>query len=315
MSNRARFAIFFLSWLLMSGLSAQAQLRPEAAAHHSQAPTSDAGCPAADAITAPCSMRILLQGFPFRQQYVTGLGTISAQGLSAITDLSLPFGTTEISHDGQFVAYNDCRPSEWATYVVDLGTSEKRKVMPIDRGHSCPDVHWSRDDRMLSYVSAADYGLNVVSVDGSRHVRLPTAGFLVGWHAWSPSGTEIVYEYGRGGSRVLRIIGFRGNVRDLTHLEDINDCETWLPDWSPDGTLISFTACRRLYTISPQGAGMKELASAAYSPKWSVDGQWIFFLSGDRLMRVRRDGKLLSKVAEIPPPYWSASPFSLGRAR
>ena len=277
-------------------------------------------------------MRILLYRYSGPREWVTGLGTINSQGLSAITDLALEFGPTELSHNGEFVACDSCIDSDSAIYAVNLETSEKSKVIPIDPRGSCVDVRWSLDDRMLSYASASDpdYGINVVSLDGSKHARLPTTGF-VGWHSWSPSGEEIVYENGRGGSRVLRIIDLRGNVRDLTRLGDIKqptrfgdikDCETWAPDWSPDGTRISFTACgrdtgRRLYTISPQGTDMQELASGAgaYSPRWSVDAQWIFFLSGDTLMRVRRDGKFLSRVAEIPPPYWGAEPFSLGMAR
>lgn len=187
-------------------------------------------------------------------------------------------------------------------------------MIPIDQSRGCADVRWSLDDRMLSYASPADFTLNIVSVDGSKHLILPTTGF-VGWQSWSPSGEEIVYENGRGGSRVLRIINLRGNVRELTRFGDLKDCETWAPDWSPDGTRISFTACNRLYTISPQGTDMQWLASDAYSPRWSVDGQWIFFLSRVGLMRVRRDGKFLSMVAEIPPPYPGASNFSLGMAR
>ena len=124
-----------------------------------------------------------------------------------------------------------------------------------------------------------------------------------------------MYESGRGGSRILRIINLRGFVRDLTHLENFNGCETFMPDWSPDGTRISFYACGWLYTISPQGTDLQKLAPGAYSPRWSVDGQWIFFLDSGVLMRVRRDGKFLSKAAEIPRPYPGASQFSLGMAR
>jgi Tol biopolymer transport system component len=228
--------------------------------------------------------------------------------------LGLQFGTTELSHDGEFVAYDSCIASDRAIYIASLETSERRRVIPVDQGRGCTDVRWSLDDRMLSYVSPADYGLNVVSVDGSKHVRLPTTGF-VEWQSWSPSGEEIVYENGRGGSRSLRIISLQGDVRELTRFGDLKGCETWAPDWSPDGTRISFTACDRLYTISPQGTDMQQLASGAYSPRWSVDGQWIFFLSGSLLMRVRRDGQFLSRVAEIPPPYPGASNFSLGIAR
>lgn len=158
MSSHAQRGILFFSWFLISCLSAHAQFhltvtnRPPGydslgvfrralesaseaarAAPQSQILPSNVGCSAADAAEEPCPMRILFHGYPGRQ-WVTGLGTINSQGLSAITDMALGFGTTELSHDGGFVAYNDYRSSEWATYVVNLETSERRKVFPISPG-------------------------------------------------------------------------------------------------------------------------------------------------------------------------------------
>lgn len=346
MLNHAHRAFFLFSWFLMSCLSAQAQLRREPpqrppaydslgvfraalerAAEAGVAvpmllePSSKAGCSAADAAAQPCPMRILFHGFV--GQWRTGLGAISSEGISDVTDLALPTINTEISHDGEFVAYDTCNISDHAIYVVSLETSAQRKVISIGASRVCPDVRWSRDDRMLSYPSPANDGLNVVSVDGSNHVRLPTTGY-VDWHSWSPSGEEIVYANGGGGGRSLKIINLQGNIRELTRLGDIQevtrsgepkDCETWAPDWSPDGARISFTACARLYTISPQRTDLQKLAFPSYSPRWSVDGQWIFFLSNSDVMRVKRDGQFLSKVARLPPPYSGSSPFSLGMAR
>jgi hypothetical protein len=342
MPTRAQRAILLSSWFLITCLSVHAELgsglakRLQAyategvlrgalkrvaevgvAAPMPQEPSSKVGCSAADATEEPCPMRILFHR-DGRAHWLTGIGTITSHGLSAMTDLGLEYGntTTELSHDGEVVAYVDCRASYWGIYVFSLETSEVRKVIPIDPGDSCHDARWSQDDRMLSYVSSSGYGLNVVSVDGSTHFRLPTIGGLF-WESWSPSGEEIVYENGRGGSRSLRIINLRGSIRDLVRYGDIKDCEAWAPDWSPDGTRIAFTACGRLYTISPQGTDLQQLApgAEAYSPRWSVDGQWIFFLFKDDLMRVRRDGKFLCRVAVIPPPYDGASQFSLGMAR
>jgi dipeptidyl aminopeptidase/acylaminoacyl peptidase len=244
---------------------------------------------------------------------------ISSQGISTVTDLALPPRVdAELSHDGEFVAYDSCFRPDRGIYVTELGTSQTRRVIPVDHGPACYQVRWSLDDHMLSYVNPANHALNVVAVDGSNHVSFPATA-IAGWQSWSPSGEEIVYENGRGGSRSLQIIDLRGKVRELAHFGnhfgDLNSCETWAPDWSPDGTRISFVSCDRLFTVSPQGTDMQQLASDAYSPRWSVDGQWILFLSGSTLMRVRRDGQLLSRVAMLPPPYSGLSPFSLGRVR
>jgi hypothetical protein len=337
MSIQPQRAIFLFSLFLISCLLAHAQLRtgvtnrpPDydslggfrcalervseaaVAAPQSDRPSSGVGCSAADA-EEPRPMRILFHGY-VEGRWRTGLGTVSSQGISSVTDLTPSSAVAELSHDGESVAYVNCGASDLAIYILSLGTSESRKVIPLGRVAYCPSVRWSLDDRMLSYESTTDYALNVVSVDGSNHVRLPATD-RVGWHSWSPSGEEIVFEIGRGGSRSLRIIDLRGNVRELTHLGDFNNCETWAPDWSPDGTRISFESCGRLFTVSPQGTDVQQLASGAYSPRWSVDGQWIFFLSGSVLMRVRRDGQCLSRVAELPPPCSRKAPFSLGMVR
>jgi hypothetical protein len=283
------------------------------AAPQSELPSSGVGCSSVADAGEPRPMRILFHGY-VDGQWRTYLGMVSSQGLSAVTDLTPSYGTTELSHDGESVAYVTCGVPDPAIYILGLTTSERWKVIPLGRVAYCPSVRWSFDDRMLSYESTTDYALHIVSVDGSNHIRLP-ATVRVGWHSWSPSGKEIVFETGHGGLRSLRIMDLHGNVRELTHLGDFNNCETWAPDWSPDGTRISFESCGRVFTVSPQGADVQQLASGAsgaYSPRWSADGQWIFFLSKSVLMRVRRDGQCLSRVADLPPPYSGSSPFSLG---
>jgi Tol biopolymer transport system component len=137
-----------------------------------------------------------------------------------------------------------------------------------------------------------------------------------GWHWWSPQGDQIVFDRGRGGRRELFITDLAGRERQLTYLKDFNNCETWAPHWSRDGSRIVFTVSepnRRmgLYTITPDGKESKKLDAPhiAYSPRWSTDGEWILFINGDQLMRVRKDGTGLYFLGELPN---IKSPFSLG---
>jgi Tol biopolymer transport system component len=116
----------------------------------------------------------------------------------------------------------------------------------------------------------------------------------VGRASWSPDGKQLVISHvtpeTESDLHELYIASVPdGHVRRLTPKSVRADD----PDWSPDGKTILFrtappgenTPGGELYTIHPDGSGMKQLtrspdstymASAAYSP----DGKWIVFVKG-----------------------------------
>ena len=253
-------------------------------------------------------MRLLSYGYADTQPK-TVLGVVSASGVSGISDVTFLPGGGDISHSGTMIAFDNCSFSARGIYTVHLDGSQRRMVAPID-GDYCSYVRWSPDDRKISYDSSVDNRLHVIQVDSGADKALPGTE-LSDFHSWSPQSDRIVYGKGIGGKRLLFITDMNGNITQLTYQKDFDDCETWAPDWSPDGSRIAFTSCDELYTISPDGTNLHLLVSGreVYAPRWSIDGQWILFISGTDLMRVRKSGESLTAVGKLP---YRGGPFSIG---
>jgi WD40 repeat protein len=286
------------------------------------------GCSAAQAAETPCPMLVLLKGYG-NHEPLDKIAVVESGKVSSISSVSIGNCPGEISHDGRFVALDSRYDSERGIYVGLLGgdssswgtvahVSNMRRVTPVttpEDNRYCVTVRWSRDDSKISYKNPSG-SLHIVSADGTGD-RALTGPYLSSWHSWSPDGSEIVFERGYSGTRLLFIVDMAGEIRPVTTVQDFGRCETWAPDWSPDGKHIAFTTCDgSLYTISPEGQDLKQMATGgtrAYSPRWSVDGEWILFLTGrppPQLWRVRSNGESPAKIADLP---LRGGAMSLGR--
>jgi Tol biopolymer transport system component len=211
--------------------------------------------------------------------------------------------------------------------------------MPLSDSE-CVDIRWSPDGTKLSYASGRNHALHVIDLAGKREeVIANTDG--AGWHWWSPSGNEIVYQRGTGKTgRLLYVTDLRGNNRQLTFARDFQPCkwwfkviDTWAPTWSPNGDKIAFTQCGALFVISPYGKDLRQLTSTgdasqtsilpitpAYSPRWSPDGRWIIFIGqvlvrsgeGAVLKRMSPDHSEVVTIGTLPYP---GAPFSIAPLR
>lgn len=268
--------------------------------------TNNSFCTGTDTERAPCPARILFGGY-INGQSKSSLAVIRDNRLANISEMSFLRNGGEISHGGSLLAYDSCSNPNRGIYVASLDGSAKRMVRAIE-GPACTSLRWSPDDQKISYVDPKDHTLHVIQADGNGDVVL--AGAIAGWHSWSPKGDRLVFESGRGGARSLYLVTVGPGTRVVPIPQDKKGCEWWAPDWAPDGTEIVFTSCQhKLFTVHPDGSQLRELAPAAYSPRWSVDGRWIFFLIDTTLMRVRRDGDMLSSVTVLP---YRGQPISLG---
>lgn len=85
------------------------------------------------------------------------------------------------------------------------------------------------------------------------------------------------------------------------------------PAWSPDGTRLAFNgvglAWKRLFTINPDGSGMRTLPGEGLAPAWSPDGQTLAVATDTSIDLVDIDGsnrRLLYATADQPSnPAWS----------
>jgi TolB protein len=145
---------------------------------------------------------------------------------------------------------------------------------------------WSPDSKRIAFmggVSAAEYDIWLVDVDGSNLIQLTDSPGPDGWPAWSPDGKRIAFT----------------SVRDDCSYFDAPDCRTtgdigphhdvWVVNadgtglarvtpefgqfvtWSPDGKYLLVSGFD-LYVIRPDGTGRVSLEIAGLSgglfPDW-----------------------------------------------
>jgi Tol biopolymer transport system component len=251
------------------------------------------------------------------QPYLTEIGI---NGLAPPAEMSFSFVNGEFSFDGQFIGFDNCGDRHGqprGIYVAELDDQTSRKLLPLT-SEICVAVRWAPDGQRVSFDNPEDHRLHIISLATGEVNVMPNRD--VGWHWWSPKGDQIVFERGKGGRRELFITDLDGNERQLTFRKDFNNCETWAPTWSRDGSRIAFTVSEpnkklSLYTISPDGDEVRKLETPgnAYSPRWSTDGEWIIYLDVKRLMRIRNDGRDIGLIGELITASHSAmSSFSLG---
>jgi Tol biopolymer transport system component len=126
--------------------------------------------------------------------------------------------------------------------------------------------------------------------------------------AWSPNGRLLALQLALGRLAIIH--------RDGTGFRRLPQLKAWAsePTWSPDGRRLAFAGerqcplyCRWLYTVRPDGTGLRRvIAQGTYSPAWSVTGR-IAFVNwddlptrrigvGDGLYTVKPDGSGLRRL-------------------
>jgi Tol biopolymer transport system component len=73
------------------------------------------------------------------------------------------------------------------------------------------------------------------------------------------------------------------------------------PAVSPDGTKIAFILDNHLYTINPDGSGMKQLTTSTFGerwPHWSADGKLIAVMGSDDVYFIKADGSGFAALSD-----------------
>jgi TolB protein len=189
------------------------------------------------------------------------------------------------------------------------GSDRKRLTDPVEpqsdaSGASSPA--WSPDGTRIAYAAQVgtreeDQGLSeiyVMNADGTGQKRLTTNEDFDGDPAWSPDGTRIAFTRATGvGTDAVRsgiaVMDADGrSARQITRARGSSFDGT--PAWSPDGSRIVFTratfgersedATFDLFTVAPDGTGLKKIVPGGGDPSWSPDGTRIAYASiRDRL--------------------------------
>lgn len=125
---------------------------------------------------------------------------------------------------------------------------------------------WSPDGSRLAFCSSRSGSpqIHVMDVASGKTTRITSKGDYNTDPSWSPKGDRIAYTARAGGFRVKWIPPEGGAATEITSGED--------PSWSPDGRYLAFTRRGRIFMVSREGHGRKQLTSGNgndSSPAWS----------------------------------------------
>jgi hypothetical protein len=186
---------------------------------------------------------------------------------------------------------SDAQSSLWVVTVRADGSKARR----IDEAAAAGPVAYSPLGGRLAYANGLDGLIHAVRLTRPRRDRRITSPFYPpdtypydSGPDWSPSGRRIVftrsyYDDSVGGVRSELWIHYFGGGRRLT--------DGASPSWSARGDIAFTGADDYMYTIRPNGSGLRRLAKSRCSdPDWSPDGERLVCAVGSDIASVRADG-------------------------
>jgi Tol biopolymer transport system component len=208
------------------------------------------------------------------------LQLIGADGNGAprpLTGRGLDAATPAVSPDGTRVAFTSRRLSGGGIFVLTLATGAQARITKLSTD---ADPAWSPDGKLLAFARSLPgkgHRLMVVGASGGTPVAVKNA--LGRRPDFAPDGRRIVFERD-GAKRGLAVATIGGTVAAIGAGSS--------PSWSPDGSLIAFTApvqgTDHLFLTRPDGKGRRDISrfQPISDPAWSPDGTRIVVVTTGR---------------------------------
>lgn len=185
--------------------------------------------------------------------------------------------------------------------VVMNDDGSRRRRLTLNTTALDNDPRWSPDGKRIAFTRDMDRTKRqttaevfVMNADGTQPQRLTHNNVIDAYPAWAPDGKRIAFTSTRTGAWEVFVIELA--TRALTQLTGIeDDGGSGAPDWSPDGTQITFErfisigngiSPKTIYVMSADGQHQRPVLrdpplkgplTLRYFPRWSADGQRILF--------------------------------------
>jgi Tol biopolymer transport system component len=218
------------------------------------------------------------------------------------------------------------------TYVMNADGTGARQLTHCASCYGEDTPSYSPDGRAIAFhrdPRTSRGGIFLMNADGSRVRQLTreTCDCYDGEPSFAPDGKRLVFARYRNRDHLGALF-----IVDLARSR-LTRITAWalgaaFPDWSPNGQTIVFSSysneglrpgrSRNLYTVRPDGSGLRALTQAKggpeqdYQPAWSPDGNWIVFtresnaqrrpgIHGDQNVDIMRaDGTEIRRIAGPP---------------
>jgi serine/threonine protein kinase/Tol biopolymer transport system component len=227
------------------------------------------------------------------------------------------------SPDGQRIAVGSNRIGDAELWVVELGSTRRRRIeLPDNASTWVMQACWARDGEHLAVLRFLHDGRAnwwYVALDGSSAEELISARQTVSgmWPCeFSPDGQRLVYGQMEGQYNQLFLLDMKSRkeqqlTRSPSHKYDAA--------WSPNGRWIAFSANDPASTTGqqawriPSGGGQEEpltttperIRHQSYSP----DGGWLYVQpSHGNIYRVPADGGPMQQVTHFPESVFLEEP-------
>ena len=255
-----------------------------------------------------------------RMLIVIGVIATAMLGSSAAAGASSPSGSQSIVFAG--VRWSNCCVTS-QIYAIGADGRGQRRLTGIGAWQDSGPA-WSRDGKRIVFGRSGQHGSALYVMDArGGHLHAITKGMSPsGTPSWSPDGRSIVFagmpqpvpmtfaqqlyitaSRGGGARQLTRYSLFRGGAGE--------------PSWSFNGKLILFSASRSLaagartdvWSVKPNGSGLRQLIAGATDPAWSPDGKRVAFVRGKQIYTATAAGRdalrLTSTATEKSSPSWS----------
>ena len=160
--------------------------------------------------------------------------------------------------------------------------AQSNQFQPFLGGISADLIAFSKDGQFVAYVSYPDGILWRANRDGSDRVQLTSPPLSPkSLPAWSPDGTQLVFEASSPQGPHVWIVPSRGGSPQRLLPEDSGP-ETQ-PSWSPDGRKITFSTGEiwereshiRILDLANRQISTLPGSEGKFVPRWSPNGQFI----------------------------------------